>query len=104
MTMLVFLSASAPALIISTELWNGLRLTKHFFEKSHVTSYSRRLPGSKAYFWLKFVAADNPLAPSRVLTAAIGGLVLSPQSSAPFHRIPVSPLPCPVEFSRLALE
>ena len=48
MTMLVFFSASAPALIISTELGNGLLLTKYFVEKFHVVSYNRRLPGSKA--------------------------------------------------------
>ena len=57
MTTLVFLSASAPAHIISTEIGNGLRLTKYFFEKFHMASYSVLLPSSKAYFWLKFVAA-----------------------------------------------
>jgi hypothetical protein len=59
MTMLIFLSASAPADIISTELGNRLPFTKYFFEKFHVAFYSRRLPGSKVYFWQKFAAADH---------------------------------------------
>jgi len=51
--MLVFLSASAPADIISTEVRNGLLLTKYFFEKFHARPYIRLFSNSKARFWLK---------------------------------------------------
>ena len=64
MTVLVFLSTSAPADIISTELGNGLALTKYSFTQLHVDAYSRTLLGNQDYFWIEFVAVEDLLSNS----------------------------------------